>query len=637
MSKKKSKAEKAEPLSKKERKKLEEREAKLAAELAARAAEKAAKKSKKKKWAAPNGDPSFVPEGESDPTFIPAKKKGKGKKEKAAPHPMTKAERDALRPTPEPAAAEPQNDFTPEERIAAADRVLAEGGADSAMDQARKTKVRAKQELRELGEKTLAELDRSDAAAVSAYNERFGLVTGTFATDEDTKKKMAKRLAGPDVPAGDLKLEAALGGAAKVKDLDALVKAAEEGDPVAVAAIGPFATAELPDGTVIGDGETIATFPVQVAEVVETETGSIIAVGSEKTDEPVVFAKPSDAAPELEEGRNGYKIAVLEEDGTVARKRDGSFKTVRQFTRVTSYIGVLEDKTNLEKWKLRKLLEGVALNEEAVGTAEREAGADGSFDATVLFTSLVRDAVHNRDVAIAKARKADRKGKLEVGELGERIEAADKAFKDRLNGIAEEALELGGVHEAANKGTDIHALCDIYDTEGMPAVNDLLKEEKISPADHADVVAYATAMSEAGIKVLESEVVVVHDALKRAGRLDRIVLAKMPGMQRAVRMVADIKTGNVDYGQAKLAQQLEAYASSKGYDLETGERRDLKLSRKVGLVIHLPQGKAKASIHPVDLTIGARGNKLAGEVRAFRNEGRNAVDFSIDLAKGDES
>lgn len=575
MSKKKGKTAEAEQLSKKDRKKLEAREAKLAAELAARAAEKADRK---------------------------AAKKGKRPKVDDPPQPMSKEERDALRPAPEGDALTSPAEATTtyEDIIAAADRVIAEGGSEGALDSARKAKVRAKRDLRSMAETALANLDRSDEAAVSAYNDRFGLVSGTFATSDETKEKMTKRLAGPDVPAGDSKLEAAIGGGEQIDG-----------------------TVSYPEGAV--------DLPAQVAEVVETETGSIIAVGSEKADEPVTFAQPSEAGPELEEGRNGYKIAVLEDDGMVALKRDGTFKTVRQFTRVTSYIGVLEDKTNLEKWKLRKLLEGVALNEENVARLE----ADG--DAPDLFTSAVRDAVHNRDVAVAKARKADRKGKLETGELGARIEEAEKAFKDRLNAIAEEALELGGVHEAANKGTDIHALCDVYDTDGMTAVNELLKAEQISPADHADVVAYATAMSEAGIKVLESEVVVVHDALKRAGRLDRIVMAKLPGMQRAVRMVADIKTGNVEWGQAKLAQQLEAYASSRGYDLTTGERRDLKLSRKVGLVIHLPQGKAKASIHPVDLTIGTRGNKLAGEVRAFRNEGRNAVDFSVDLAKGDES
>jgi hypothetical protein len=573
-------------LTKKARKKLEAREAELAAKLAEK---KAAKKAKKK------GDAP------------------------AAPAPMTKEQRDAAAPKAEAA--------TPEERIATADRVLEEGGSEGAMDSARKAKVTAKRELRELGAAAYAELDRSDSDAVVAYNARFAEVTGMWATSDATKEEMRQRLTRDDVPAGDTKLAAAKHGSVESFTKDQIETPPADFDIMQdIAAVaGPALAAELDR---------------QVAEVVETETGSIIAVGSEKTvvGSPEVvkadaaagftFAQPSEAAPELEEGRNGYKIMVLKEDGTPDPR------TVRQFTRVTSYIGVLEDKTNLEKWKLRKLLEGVALNEETVAGAVGAQSPTPVTFAPDLFTSLVRDAVHNRDVAVAKARKADRKGKLEAGELGDRIAEAEKAFKDRLNAIAEEALELGGVHEAANKGTDIHALCDLYDTEGMAAVNDLLKAEKISPADHADVVAYATVMSEAGIKVLESEVVVVHDGLKRAGRLDRIVLAKLPGMQRAVRMVADIKTGSIDYGQAKLAQQLEAYASSRGYDLTTGERRDLKLSRKVGIVIHLPQGKAKASIYPVDLTIGAKGNKLAGEVRAFRNEGRKAVDFDTDLAKG---
>jgi hypothetical protein len=336
----------------------------------------------------------------------------------------------------------------------------------------------------------------------------------------------------------------------------------------------------------------------------------LVAEGGVTVDEE--FAKPSQATPELEEGRNGYKIMVLKADGTPDPK------TVRQYTRVTTYIDNLEDKTMLEKWKLRTLLEGVAVTE----TDPDNAG----------IVAAIADLIHVRDLALAKARKADRKGKLEEGELADLEQAATKAFKDAADRIAYDALETGGVHAKANRGTDLHALCDLYDTEGMGAVNALLKAETITKSDHADVVAYAEAMIAAGVKVLESEVVVVHDGLKRAGRLDRIVLAKLPGMTRAVRMVADIKTGRVDYSVGKIAQQLEAYATSSGYDLATGERRDLKLSKTAALLIHLPAGKAKASIYPVDLKLGAKGNKLSAEVRAWRNEGKAAIDFGSDLA-----
>ncbi len=200
-----------------------------------------------------------------------------------------------------------------------------------------------------------------------------------------------------------------------------------------------------------------------------------------------------------------------------------------------------------------------------------------------------------------------------------------------MNALADEVFEIGGGREKATKGTDIHALCDLHDREGIVAVGDLLTEGKITPADMADVEAYAEAMRKLGAKVIEAERVVVNDELKVAGRLDRVVMVKLPGETRARRRVLDIKTGRVDYGAGKIAQQIEMYAGSKGYDLNTHEREDLKLDRTKGILLHLPAGEGRATAHVVDLTLGRRGNKLAAEVRAWRNEGKRAIDLKADV------
>jgi hypothetical protein len=76
----------------------------------------------------------------------------------------------------------------------------------------------------------------------------------------------------------------------------------------------------------------------------------------------------------------------------------------------------------------------------------------------------------------------------------------------------------------------------------------LLTDGKISPADLRDVEAYAEAMQRAGVKVLDIERTVVNDELGVAGRLDRTVMVRLPGAQRATRMVGDIKTGRLDFG-----------------------------------------------------------------------------------------
>lgn len=343
----------------------------------------------------------------------------------------------------------------------------------------------------------------------------------------------------------------------------------------------------------------------QVVGEIETETGRIFEAGS--ADAVESFGQPSEAPKtDFEVNGNGqYKV-----------KRESDGKMVG-YTRVTTYISCLEDMKTLTDWKMRILLEGVA-------TAD-----GGEADDTV--TDRVRALVHNRDVAISKARKADRKGKLEPGTLGPIVNAAWAEFKKGMNALADEVFEIGGGREKATKGTDIHALCDLYDREGITAVGDLLTDGTITPADLADVEAYADAMQRLGAKVIDAERVVVNDDLKVAGRLDRVVMVRLPGETRARRRVLDIKTGRVDYGAGKIAQQIEMYAGAKGYDLDTHEREDLKVDRTKGLLLHLPAGEGKATIHVVDLTLGRRGNKLAGEVREWRNAGKRAIDLKTDV------
>jgi len=376
----------------------------------------------------------------------------------------------------------------------------------------------------------------------------------------------------------------------------------------------------------------------QVAEVAaEREADATIVAGGGSDDdmqsdavraevEAEEFARPSEAPRDDFEtnGLNQYKII------------DPETGKERGYTRVTTYIACLEDTKALTEWKMRILMEGVAAAE-----------TDALKDRDALPHSVVakvNDLIHTRDVTIARARKLDRKGKLQLGELATYVNGAMSEFKKSLNKLADEVFEYGGGREAATKGTDIHALCDLHDSEGMDAVQDKLDAGEITPADFADVEAYARAVKALGLKIVASEQTVVNDDLKVAGRLDRIVLGKLPELRdpktgevtrpadaRARRYVLDIKTGRIDYGQGKIAQQIRLYAESNTYDLNTGERGSHGANRTTGLVLHLPAGSGRASVHVVDLAIGGVGNKLAGEVRAFRNLGKRAIDGRVDL------
>jgi hypothetical protein len=371
------------------------------------------------------------------------------------------------------------------------------------------------------------------------------------------------------------------------------------------------------DAAAEASGGVVSAMPADepmVAEVVETEKGREFAVGTPQADDD--FAKPSEAPrDDFEVNGNGqYKVS---------RPSDGKLVG---YTRVTTFIACLEDTTTIEKWKARVTLEGVAAIETAAATTLEDGHAP--HDSVV---ARVNDLVHRRDVAIARARKADRKGKLEIGELATYVNGAWSDFKKGLDALADEVFEVGGGREKAQKGTDLHALCDLYDSEGMQAIADKLAEGEITPADMADVEAYADAMQRIGAKVIESERVVVDDEGKIAGRLDRVVMVKLPGEQRARRRVLDIKTGRVDYGAAKIAMQLAKYAEMTGYDLNTHEREDLKIDRAKGILLHLPAGEAKAHVHVVDLTVGRRGLALAKQVRTWRSEGKRAIDLKADV------
>lgn len=356
--------------------------------------------------------------------------------------------------------------------------------------------------------------------------------------------------------------------------------------------------------------------PGEVAPVVDEPPAPAEAAPTQSTEE---FGLPSEAPKTFEENVNGlgqYKIICPDEK-------------VRGYSRVTTYIDAIEDTSQLVKWKQRILLEGVAT---AVDQGEDVAGR-------------IRDLVQERDQRIAQARKRDRKGKLIAGQLAVIIGGAYSDFKRKMNALVDEVFELGGGRAAATKGTDLHGLCERYDRDGMGVIDEMLASEEITPADHADVAAYAAATSALGLEVVYSEAVVVNDDLKVAGRLDRVYRVRLPEIvdpksgevvrpadRNVRRYVGDLKTSlNIEYSLGKTARQIALYATSRLYNEQTGERTLHRASRSTGILVHLPQGSGRCTIHLVDLANGAQGLRVVSQVRSARREGRKAIDTKIDL------
>lgn len=590
---KKSKAEKKAPkLSKKELKKLAEKAAK--AEARAAAEKKAAKKSSKKG-------------GEKHPHIAHLDRVGElsaivnDDTAKKSARKAAQAELDALR-----AEGERLNAERDERREDLATKTNEE------IDAAIKARLEKKAEDRPGSKERLRALQESVAA------------------DHGAKvKALQAELAADETPAQPVDEVAAKREKKKAKKVVEEVAAAViAGDDEAAAAAAAAGVAELAADEAKAEKKGKKA-QREAAAALEAAGGSDDDVQSDAVREVVEeeFGKPSESPKRWEDDTNGlgqYKVA---------RPSDGK---VVGYTRVTTYIDALEDKTQLTKWKMRVLLEGVAAAEELAAIGERSDSP----------TATIRDLAHRRDVAIAKGRKADRKGKLVPGQLATITDGAWSDFKRAMNDLADELFEIGGGREKAQKGTDLHALVDLYDSEGIDAVGAKLEAGEIAPADLADVEAYGRAVNALGLKVVHAEQVIVNDELKVAGRLDRVFLGKLPAIvdpktgeelrpadTRAKRYVGDLKTGNVEYSPGKIAQQIRAYAEGQAYDPDTQERSSHGANRTTGILIHLPAGSAKATIHLVDLGMGGQGNKIVAEVRAFRNSGKKAIDLKTDLVE----
>lgn len=608
-------------LTKAERKALEQREAALIAELEARVV-----KSKSKTKAAAGPDLTTL-KRKALKTLLADKTNGKPFRKTVK---AELARRDALTlGTPQPGGSE---DVLAKPKTKAA-KVKPDPADDIPVKPSKGVKS-AKAVVAEAAEGVLAGTSTPDAIAAAETALEAANEAGEDETTEQIKARVkAKREAraaeaaakgepypNPNLTApGSARGDDALEGESEV---DYQWRKARESEAARAAAKG---TAPEPVGDEVEDGERAAldaaktkgkakAEPVaQVVETVETETGRVFEAGvvPHPADERG-FALPSEGGrPDFEVNGNGqYKIKRLS-DGKIVG-----------YTRATTYIGTNEDRTLLERWKLRILLEGVAINDEP---DER-----GRVDEPVV--AKVRELIHVRDLAIAKARKQDGKGKLVPGQYGTIVDAAWSAFKRELDALGESLLELGGVHVKAAKGTELHELTELYDREGIDAVGELLTAGAITHADMLDVEAYARAIEAAGIKMLLIEQPIVVEDLKVAGRLDRVVMCKLPGAARAAKYILDTKTGRIDLGAGKIAQQLEMYSRGETYDLETHERGTHGASRTKGLVLHLVPGSAEAHIYVVDLSTGRVGNELSAKVRAYRNDGKRAIDLTNDLA-----
>lgn len=263
-------------------------------------------------------------------------------------------------------------------------------------------------------------------------------------------------------------------------------------------------------------------------------------------------------------------------DGREPGKRPGTTKLCSKrctggvkevlYTRTTSFVGALEDRQNLEAWQKRIVLLGLKASPMLV----------------------------------------------------DRLRVLDIEDREGLDELAEHAYEAGDGYRAAQKGTDLHGLTELVDT-GQPL------PEGVSLDDRRDMAAWVRITERYRMTMLGMERFVVVDRLKVGGTYDRTVVSDHPGLSCPLctkPKVVDLKTGRIDYGAGKMAQQLAVYANGRGYDPETGKRSSHPVCRHRGFIVHLAQGTGEASLHSLDLVEGWKAVRLSKAVREHRRVSR---------------
>jgi hypothetical protein len=201
-------------------------------------------------------------------------------------------------------------------------------------------------------------------------------------------------------------------------------------------------------------------------------------------------------------------------------------------------------------------------------------------------------------------------GLVKRADLFAQVAACPTDDNKRLDDLLQSALEAGGSSIGAGLGTALHEFTQRWD-QGQLDIND------VPEPWNNDVLAYQAALEKHSLEVVPEliEVSLVHDELQLAGTSDRFY--RRPDGRL---ICADLKTGK-SIGQNPLAYivQLAAYATAVRYDIETGARQPIgDVDTTVGLLVHLPSGKATCDVYEVDLTLGLEAARLASSVRAWQ-------------------
>lgn len=182
--------------------------------------------------------------------------------------------------------------------------------------------------------------------------------------------------------------------------------------------------------------------------------------------------------------------------------------------------------------------------------------------------------------------------------------SAHQDDKKALQRVCDEAKEAAAASAAATTGTALHSLTEQVDRGvKLPA--------SLPSSAVADLDAYRAATAD--LKPILIEQFCVQDNLKIGGTPDRVV------EYQGTRYIADLKTGDIQYGALKIAMQLAVYSQSQTYNIANAHRGEHGADTTRGIIIHLPAGTGTCSLHWVDLEAGWAAVEVARQVREKRS------------------
>jgi hypothetical protein len=241
-------------------------------------------------------------------------------------------------------------------------------------------------------------------------------------------------------------------------------------------------------------------------------------------------------------------------------------------------------------------------------------GEERSWVRATTWAKTVSDlyALHGwekRMVALGFAQRPDLV--LRVAAVADPDSSAGKTELDRLIDRAREHAEAGA---RANLGTALHAFAESLDL-GRPL-------PQIPPPFDRDIAAYRKAMAAVQVSRNYVERICVIRDLGVAGTMDRVVRFKHGRGGRPLPLIADVKTGtDLKYSWNEIVIQLALYAHADTiYDPVTREHHPmLEVNQERALVVHLPAGEGRCTLHLVDIAAGWEMALLCGAVRAWRD------------------